>query len=61
MLVIVPDSLRDEIHRRLTEAYKECPEGEAEREVHYQQLLAFYNQTSKLPENFKIGKTPEKA
>lgn len=49
-MVIVPDSLRDAINRKLDEAIAACPGAEVDRTVFYQELLAYYNEHGELPE-----------
>lgn len=48
--LIVPDALYDAIHKRLDEAFAECPEAEADREHLYRQLLDAFSRYGTIPE-----------
>ena len=50
MLVVVPDSLRDAINRKLDAALRELPDAEAERDHLYHQLLDYFYDHGALPE-----------
>ena len=56
MLVIVPDSLRDAINKKLDAALAECPDAEKDREHLYGQLLDYFNEHGVIPD-FTLGKT----
>ncbi len=55
MLVIVPDSLRAAIDKKLDEAYAKVPEASADREVHYHYLLSYFDEHGVIPE-FELHK-----
>jgi hypothetical protein len=48
--VIVPDTLHDKIHAALTAEFVKWPDAEKDREVLYQQLIAFFHRHGYLPE-----------
>ena len=41
-IVIVPNVLRDAINAKLDKAIQQCPGAEAERELLYERLLAYF-------------------
>lgn len=47
--VIVPDYISSEINQRLDEAMKDCPGAEQERDALYHQLLAYFDETGRIP------------
>lgn len=49
MIVIVPDSLRHAINRKLDEAIAACPGAEVDRSVLYKEILAYFNEHGELP------------
>lgn len=53
--VIVPNELRDAINSRLDTAYKECPDAEIDRDIHYHELLRLYDENGRIPE-FTLAK-----
>jgi hypothetical protein len=54
--IIIPNVLRDAINAKIDAALKDLPaEANVDREVFYQQILAYYNDTGQIPD-FKIEK-----
>ena len=53
--IIVPDELYNAINRKLDDAFKECPEAEADRDFLYQELLNAFQKYGRLPA-FKLEK-----
>lgn len=49
-VVVIPNELHDAIHAKITEALKGRLMAEDEREVHYQQLLEYYDINGVIPE-----------
>lgn len=50
MLVVVPNSLHEAIHRKIDEAVAVQPDAEPGREEFYSQLLTFFADNGYLPE-----------
>jgi hypothetical protein len=50
MLYVVPNWLRDEIHRRLDAQFALVPDAEKDREALYSSLLSFFNEHGVLPD-----------
>lgn len=55
-IVVVPDELRDEINRRLDEAYVVTPEAAIDREMHYQTLLVYFDEHGTFPTNIGFAR-----
>lgn len=55
MLVIVPNSLRDAINKKLDEALEACPEAEVDRKGFYNFILSHFNEHGVIPE-FTLSK-----
>ena len=55
MLVIVPDSLYNEIQAKLDTAFVKMPDAERDRDCLYRQLLFFFNEHGFLPD-FEVVK-----
>lgn len=55
MLVIVPNTLRDAIHRKLDEQIALNPDAEKDREPLYSQLLDYFNEHGVIPD-FSLAK-----
>ena len=53
--VIVPNSLRDEIYKRLDKELKEHPDAAQDRELIYSQILKCFDDYGVIPE-FKLEK-----
>lgn len=49
-IVVVPDTLHAEINRALDAALSKAPGAEPDRELFYEQLLAFFDEHGVLPE-----------
>ena len=49
-LVIVPNSLRDAINRKIDIALKGCPEAEVERDQFYERLLTYFDEYGVIPD-----------
>ena len=56
MIAIVPNVLRDEINKKLDEAYLQIPEAAVDRDHHFRMCLSYFDDNGVLPE-FKIVKT----
>ena len=54
-MVIVPNSLRDEINAKLDAAYVEFPDAAVDREIHYHELLRLFDENGRIPE-FTLAK-----
>lgn len=50
MFLVIPNSLRDEINRRLDEQIALAPDAEADREVLYNQLVHYFNENGVIPD-----------
>lgn len=49
-MVIVPDSLRDAINKKLDIAFAACPEAAKDREIFYHQLLSYFDEHGVIPD-----------
>lgn len=50
MLVIVPNSLRNEIYRKVDEAIADHPDAAPDREIFYETLLSYFNENGVIPD-----------
>lgn len=50
MLVVVPNYIRDAIHKKLDEQIALHPDAEKDREALYSQLLAYVNEHGVIPD-----------
>ena len=48
--VIVPNEVRNTINAKLDAAYIEVPDAEKERELHYHELLAYFDEHGEIPD-----------
>jgi len=55
MLTVVPNVLRDTINAKLDAAYKLVPDAEKDRELHYLELLRYFDEHGVIPD-FSIYK-----
>ncbi len=60
MLVIVPNSLRDELYARIDAQIEQCPQAASDRELIYHRLLSYFNEHGVIPD-FELTPTPEPA
>jgi hypothetical protein len=56
--MIVPNWLRDTINAKLDTAFLTCPEAEKDRDILYNQMLAYFDEHGEVPD-FKLVKKKE--
>lgn len=49
-LVVVPDSLRNDINDKLESAYQDCPDARADHEALYADMLAYFDEHGGIPD-----------
>ena len=54
-IVILPNYVRDAINKKLDTAIAECPGAEADRELFFSKMLAYFYEHNELPE-FRLVK-----
>ena len=57
MFLVVPNSVRDAIYKKIDEELEKVPGAKQDREAFYGELLAAYDVTGEIPD-FKIAPKP---
>ena len=52
-IVIVPNTLRDAINKKIDSALTDCPEAAPDRDIFYQTILNYFDEHGELPD-FKL-------
>jgi len=55
MMVIVPNVLRDEINKKLDDAFLVVPEAEKDRDIFFHHLLSYFYENGVIPD-FELTK-----